>query len=483
MAISSPGIGSGLDVNAIVSQLVALEQKPLQTLATKAAGIQSKLSALGQMKSQVSTLSDQATKLATASTWEGMKFSSSSTAVVTGTATATATAANLSMEVSQLARAQSAATGAIAFPAGSGTLSIQLGQWSGGSFDTQTGDPVTFAPAATAAIDVTIANTDTLAQVASKINAANAGVSATVMRDGSGERLVFQSTTTGEAAGFRIAVTDDDGDTNDGLGLSRLGFNPQGSSDSMTLSQTARDTKATINGVAVTSANNKFEEAFTGVSLTVNQVSTTPVTIKVTKDTDTMRAAINGFVSAYNATMSALGELTKYNAATKTAGALQGDSTATGLQSSLRRLVGEAGPQSGTFSRLSDLGIELQLNGTLKVSDTKLATALEKPDNIKNLMSLDSGDTATSGLGVRFKSFASKLLTDEGSFATRTKSLQSAIDRNTKDQATIADRIDRTQTRLYAQYARLDTNLAKLTALNSYVSQQVTTWNNQNYNN
>jgi len=110
MAISSPGVGSGLDVNSIVSQLVAIEKQPITTLQTKASTLQSQLSAYGTIKSQVSALQDAATTLATASNWAAQSATSSNTSAVTVTAGATATSTAFGLDVTRLAQAQTTAS-------------------------------------------------------------------------------------------------------------------------------------------------------------------------------------------------------------------------------------------------------------------------------------------------------------------------------------------------------------------------------------
>lgn len=472
MAISSPGIGSGLNVKEMVASLVALERRPLGPLQTTAASLTAKVSAYGQLKSQIANLQDQASKLASANTWGAMAVTSSNAAAVSGVATDKASATGFSVEVSQLARAQSA--GSQVFAAGTamgtGALKIQLGSWGKDAND----DPVFNAGAgAEVSIDITAAD-DTLAKVAAKINAAGAGVTATVLRDASGERLLMRSSETGEAQGFRIQATENAG----APGLSRLAFDPQNGPTGMNLTESARDTKATINGVPVSSKNNTLTDAIEGLTLTVAQVTTAPVTVGIKTDTAGARTAIKNFVESYNALSSAMGSMTSYDEKTKTAGTLQGDSTAVNLQSALRRLVGGMGAPGTGFSGLSDIGVQFQSDGTLKIDDGKLDAALAKPEALKSFFSADPEGTASDGMAVRIKEFAAGMLGSDGLFATKTKSLEGAVLRNSVDQGKVNERALRTEARLLAQYSRLDATMGKLDALNSYISQQVSQWNN-----
>ena len=481
MAISSAGIGSGLDVKSIVSQLVALEQKPLSQLQTKASSISAKLSAYGQLQSQMANLQDMASKLGTASNWDAMSVSSSN-AAISGTATTAAAVTAFSVEVSQMARAQMAGSAPLApagSPVGAGTLRIELGAWS-------TSGPATFTKGSGAAVNVAVSATDTLSQIADKINAAGAGVTATVLKDDAGERLLMRSSATGEASAFRVQAlaepvapaTEGVAITN-GTGLGRLAFDPATATGGLALTQSALNTKATINGVAVSSQNNTIE-AIAGVKLTVSKVTTDtgPVEVSIKRDTAAAKTSINNFVASYNAMSNALAEMTKYDAATKTGGTLQGDSTALGLQAALRRMVGGSGPAGTAVGRLSDLGVEFQKDGSLKVDATKLDAALAKPDDVRTFFMADGGTNGSDGLALRLKDFAAGLLNSSGTLSTRSSALKSESDRNTKEQERVSDRISRTKARIEAQYSRLDASMGKLTALSSYVNQQVTQWNN-----
>lgn len=482
MGISSPGIGSGLDIQGIVAKLVALEKQPLQQLQVRASGLSARLSAYGQLKSQIANLQDQAAKLASSSSWETMTLSSSNSSAVVGTATAAAAPTAFSMEVRQLARAQSVGSAVFGTGAavGTGSLKIQLGVWSKGDFTPDVADgAAAFAPGAAPEVSINItAADDTLAKVAAKINAANAGVNTTVLRDAAGERLLVRSTATGEESGFRIQAMDDDGNNTDGSGLSRLGFDPENGATGLSLTQSARDTLATINGVEVKSKNTTFADAVEGLTLTVAQVTTSPVEIGVKRDTAGARGNITAFVDSYNALNNALAAMTRYNPADKSAGTLQGDSTAVGLQSALRQLVGGAGAPGSEFGRLSDIGVQFQADGTLKVDATKLDAAMAKPDALKAFFSADEAGTSSDGMATRIKDFAAGMLGSDGLFATKTKSIQNAVKRNTDDQQRVADRASRREEQLLAQYGRLDANLGRLSALNTYVAQQVTQWNN-----
>lgn len=464
--ISSPGLASGIDIKSIVSQLVALERAPLQPLQTQANSMQSKLSVYGTIKSMVASLGDAAAKLSTASGWNSVTATSSNPAAVGVSAAAGAQVNALSIEVQQLAQAQSTASVSIPKDSamGSGTLSIQIGGWSGN----------TFTPGAGAAVEVTVEAGDTLTQIASKINSANGGVSATVLRDASGERLLMRSSDTGEEKAFRVQVTDDDGLPNDASGLSRLAYDP-GTATGATRTQQALNAQATVNNVAITSASNTLTDALPGLTLQLSQVTTAPVQIGVSNDTAAMKKNVEAFVAAYNSLNTMLTNATKYDATTKVAGSLQGDSTAIGLQNALRGMMRSV-TASSPFSRLADVGIEAKEGGNLEIKADKFDAALKDLDGLKALFTT-TGDAGSQGFGLKIKSFADGLLSVEGLVTTRTESLQSAVKRNTKEQDKVIERAARAEVRFLAQYNAMDAAVGRLNSLSAFVNQQVTMWN------
>lgn len=472
MGLSSAGIGSGLDVETIVSKLVALEKQPLTKLQTVASSIQSKISIVSQVKSLMSTLSDAASKLSQNSAWSATAATLSSSGAVSVNVSGAASATSLSIGVTQLARVQSVASatlGAVGAPVGGGSLSIQLGTWSGAG--------TSFNAGAAAAVPVQIDAADSLATVASKINDAKAGVTATVLRDVNGERLLVRSDSTGEASGFRIQVAEDAASP----GLSRLSFDPEFSAGlgmAATTPQYGQNAKASINGIAVESATNTFTDTIPGLSFTASQVTTAPVDVTVSADTAAMKKSIQDFVTAYNAVNDLLSASTKYDDATKKAGALQGDSTTVGLQNALRSMMGATATGAGAFQRLADIGIDMKRGGKLEVSESKLDAALKNPQALKAMFATNAGVGADSnGLAVKVKAFASQMLSFEGLLENKATALSASVKRNTSDQDRVNDRAALVEKRLRAQYTALDAKMGSLTALNSYIAQQVTQWN------
>lgn len=472
--ISSPGVGTnGLDVKSIISQLVALEKRPLDTLKVQAATVNTKISAFGQIKSLISTLSDAAGKLSSVTGWNAVSTTSSDSKFVSATAVGGTLPTTFSVEVQGLAKAQATASAAllpVGGALGAGTLRLELGQWSVA--------PASFTPGAGTPVDIVVSASDTLNDVASKINGSRAGVTASVLKDASGERLLLRSKATGLESGFRLSVmegVDTDiaspGNT-DATGLSRL---VAGS----TVTQPAANAQATINGIPVSSSTNTFADTISGVTFKAEQITTAAIEIGVSKDNSVVQKNVDDFVAAYNAINQILNEATKYDPKTKSAGLLQGDSTAVALQNSLRSAIQTmtSGSSSGSFQRLADVGITLQLSGDLKVDSTKFTKAMnEKMDDVKNLFRNPDAGSAT-GVAVRVKALATSLLGNDGFFKSKDDTLQLSLKRNTKDQEVVNKKVDSFEKRITERYNALDKQMASLNGLNAYIAQQVTTWN------
>jgi len=304
-------------------------------------------------------------------------------------------------------------------------------------------------------------------------------VSAVVINDGSSQRLLIRSNETGTENAFRIQALDNEGNLITGeSGLDRLAFYYSEDSTSFlgmtrNADQTALNASASVNGVMVTSASNTLSDIIDGVTLTLNQVTTSSTSVSISRDDAQVRSAIGAFVESYNSLNAALTEMTRVDAARKTAGTLQGDSTAVSLQGALRRLISTNGPTGLAFRNLSDIGIEMQKDGSLLVNDSRLSSALNNRSDVKALFDTASTGLGTGGIGAQMNQFISGMLGTTGVLGSRTNSIQSSLTRNGREVERLTEKVARTEERLLAQYSRLDANLAKLNALNSYVAQQM----------
>ena len=462
--LSSPGIGSGLDVKSLVNQLVELEKRPLAAVQLRTAAAQTRLSVVGQIKGQLAALDDALAKLQLESTYTAMRVSSSSPAV-SGTAAFTALGGSYTVQVNQLARGQVVQSAALSGPVGSGTMTIQMGEW-------QTG-PV-FAPGSAPGITVNVSAGDTLADIATKINNATSDVKASVINDGGGQRLVLRSASTGVTQGFRIQVSDGDGNDTDNNGLSRLAYDPAAGTFGLTLTQTAQNTLASVDGISVSSTDRTLANVIPGVTLTVNEVTSQPVTVEVGRDSGVTRKAIEAFVEAYNQLNKTLTEAVRYDPQSRQAGPLQGDTTIVTLQAALRRLIAADGPGPADLQRWSDLGVQMARDGSLTINSSKLDTALQQPAVLKELL---SSDGPVKGLARQLRDFTSGAVASNGRMTLKTKAVEAEIRRLNEQAQRINEKASRTEQRLLAQYSRLDSTLSQLSALNSYVTQQVAQWN------
>lgn len=470
-SISSAGIGSGLDVNSIVTQLMSIERTPIRQLQTQATTLQTKLSAYGKVQGAVAAMRDAAAKLTTAGTYSGTTASSSDSTSVGVSASTGAAAGVIGISVSKLATSQSVASSAqptSASTIGQGSLTIELGSWNA--------DQSAFSPKSGAtAVTINIgAGEDSLAQIRDKINGANAGISASIVTDASGARLVMRSTATGESNGFRVSAAQSSGSP----GLATLAFDPSAGASAMTQTQAAGNANVMIDGLAIVSESNTLDSAVTGLTISLNKTTTSAVNLNVASDTTSIKKAVTDFATAYNSLSALLRDQTKYDSATKTAGTLQGDSATVSLQSQLRNILMGSTSLGGSLSRMADLGLDPGSNGLITVNNSKLDVAVGKLVDLKNFfMATDIAAPTNSGLAAQLRSFGDLVLGTEGSITTRQTSLQSRITDNSDRQSSMETRVALTEKRLRARYTALDTQMASLTSLSSYVSQQIAAMN------
>ena len=447
MAISSAGIGSGLDVAKIVEQMVAAEKVPLKKLEYKAEGIQTQISTYGEIKSLTSKLGDIVSKLTRDSAWNGVSISSSNP-TLSGTMTGIAATGTYNIKVTHLAQAQTTALG------GAGGIALAKDQAMGaaGTIKLTMG---------TESKDIAIKSSDTLTKIATKINEAGMGIQASIVTNVDGqERLMLRSKETGTDKAFTVDLSS---------APTVLGQNT---------TQNAQNAKVELNGLVVESSANTFANTIPGMSFTVSEVTSTAATLNVKADTEAMKKNIQEFVDTYNELNDLLTQSTKYVEESKTAGVLQGDSATVSLQNSLRMLTQGISGSTGGLTRLAEIGIQMQEGGKLSTDTTKLDKALTNLEGLKGLFANKADALGQGGgIAVNFKNFTDKLLSFDGTLNTKTDSLERTLKSNSAEQTKVNTRADTLEKRLYAQYSALDTKMASLNALNAYVSQMVTTWN------
>ena len=468
--ITSLGIGSGIDINSMVTQLVALERRPLRLMQSDATRLQTQVSSFGRMQSLYSGLQNASNALNDARLWTRSAATSSDATVVSSSGGNDAAVGNYAVTVQALASSQTLASGGTFTAAnalvGSGTLTFQLGSWNAN----QTG--FTNKPGSDA-VNVEVRATDTLQSLRDKINASTAGVTASIVSDASGVRLSLRSASTGVENGFRINAAE-----GGSPGLARLAYDPLSQPGDMQLKQSAGNARAVVNGIAVVSASNELTGVIQGLTLRLRKETATPIDIAVTSDRTAVAAAVKTFTDAYNELTRYLSDQTRFDATTKTGGPLQGDSAVTALLGRLRGPLNAVSGASPTFARMSDAGIELQRDGTLKINQSKLDGAMDKlADLQKAFTHNDIGNPANAGFTRRFAELATQVLATDGSLSTRTAGLKKLIDKNTDSQTRLNDRVERFQQRLVQQYTAMDANVARLNSLQSYVTQQMAALN------
>ncbi len=373
--ITSTGIGSGIDINGIVSKLMTVESLPLTQLATKEATFQGQITALGSLKGALSSFQMAMSGMSTAAQFNAVNATPADATVLTATAFSTAAAGSYSVNVSTLAQAQSLeaagqtnSTSAIGTGA-STTVSFQFGSLSGSTFTQDTSQA-----GGTVTID---SSNNSLQGIRDAINNANIGVTASIVNDGSANpyRLVLTSTKTGANSVMNITVS---GDTTlqNLLAYNPAATPPSSSPNPPVQTTTAQNAAFTVNGVSITSASNTVATAIPGVTMNLLKQGAS-TTLAVARDTSAVQKAASDFVSAYNSLSSTLNSLSSYDAATSTAGPLLGDPTVLNIESQLSNTLNTplAG-LSGSLTNLSQIGITLQKDGTMALDSTVLNSAI-----------------------------------------------------------------------------------------------------------
>ncbi len=477
-AITSLGIGSGADLNSLVTQLVAVERQPLQQMRSAASGLQTQVSSYGKLSSLLSGLQSAANKINSSALWSQSSARSSDDTAVGVVGGSGAAAGNYTVSVSKLASSQTVVTASSLSSAtstvGSGTMTLELGEWEQ--------EPLQFVPhVGRDPTTVNIEADDTLTSLRDKINALDGGVTAALVTDSSGVRLSLRSTASGKENGFRVQVSDNDGTAADNSGLSRFAYDPGNATTGTELKQAAANAQAVVNGIPVSSASNDLSGVVEGVTFKLRKENFGSAEVAVSTDSENVKKAVQAFADSYNELAKNITEQTRFDASTRQGGPLQGDSAVGTIQRQLRGLINSASGASSSFARLSDVGLQLQRDGTLSVNSTKLDAALSNPVELKKAFTnSDTGTGANSGFARRYADLASQVLGTDGTLTTRTQSLQKMLTQNSEAQTRLNDRVDRFQQRMVQQYTALDGNLSRLNALSSSVTQQLARLNTSN---
>ncbi len=440
-ANSLSGVGSGIDTTSLVTGLVNADSGALNALKTKQSSTQSAISTLSDISSSLGSLQTAVDALTTASGVGSYSGTSSSTAIAVSTS-GNALAGTYSMSVTQLAReqrtysdTQTSASTALGF---SGSLGIAIGSTSS---------------------TVNIASTDTLDQIASKINAANGRAGASVFYDGTSYRLQIRGLDTGKDNAITFTQSGFD------LGLNKTANTVQKAQNSI----------VNIDGFDVQRSTNQVVGAIQGVTLALTAQTTSPVDITVAANPTGLETKIQAIVTAYNSVLSKINTAAGHGSAAASNSILASDSTLRGITNRLSTTL-QTVSGSGKYNMLGSVGLSLQKDGTLALDTTKLETALSAdPSSVSKLFAGD-GTTANTGvMGSLSKAIAAYNQTGSGLLTTHTSDLQARIKGYTDNINREQDRLDAYQALLQKEFTQMDTtvttNNSDLNYLTNYASQ------------
>ncbi len=392
-SISSPGIGSGLDINGLVTSIIEAERAPTSNrLDFKEATFQAQLTAYGSLKGALSSFNGALNSISSISSFNSVSTSSSDADIVTADATDKAANSSYSIKVSNLAQAHTLVTtgfNSVADVVGAGTVTFKFGTT---VYDKDSDSYTSFTqnadkPTKTVTIDAT---NNSLEGVRDAVNNANIGVSASIIYDGSDYRLTYTSTDTGAASSMEVTVDD--------ASLSALEFNSTATNLEQTLA--GQDALLTINGLAVTSSTNVVNEAINGVTLNLKKAQLEAdgaVNVDVARSNSTVTNAVQNFVTEYNALLGIMNELNRFDADTQQGGILLGDSVLRSVGGQLRREVNDTiEGLASNYQSLAELGITTERDGKLVIDNTKLDAAVASNPDAVGYLFASAGQLSSS---------------------------------------------------------------------------------------
>ena len=453
------GIGSGIDIDSIVTSMVAAERAPKETqLANLEKKTTTQITAVGALKSAISDFQTALGVLNKPELFQARSATSSKADLVGLSASTSAGAGSYQVEVEKLATSSKVALAAVKSSAdapaifASGTLEISLG------VPGETPSKESFS--------ITVGESNnTLAGMRDAINAAGKemGVSATIVTDEHGSRLVLSSSKSGDGRDITVAASDEASVPAGQVSLSKLAFDGTSSADggARTLA-TAQSARLSIDGLQIVSETNKVEGAIDGVTLDLKAktAANEPLTISVAEDKAGVKKQIQSFVDSYNKLIGVINAQTKVTSVgddkAPVTGALVGDATARTLLNTIRNeLVNVQG--DGALRALTDLGITTQKDGTLKIDDAKLGKAMDS--NFTELSALFTGE---KGLASRLDAKLKPYTETGGILEQRNKAMTETISKIDDQKEDLNRRITSLQERLYKQFNAMDLLVGQL---------------------
>lgn len=439
-SITSAGIGSGLDVESIITQLMALERRPLDQISVQQTELDFKASALGQLKSSVSRLQEAVNVLAKADGFSAVSAKSSNEDAFSASASGGVPASQHSVNVVELAQqhrlSSNAFTGSTA-AVGTGVLNLSAG---GSGFEVN--------------ID---ASNNSLAGIRDAINdePGNTGITASIVNADDGSRLILTANNSGTAALIEVAATTDDA----GGGLSALNYQAAGDRN-LTEVGVARDAVVEVDGFSVTSNSNTVVDVIDGITFELKAPGSGSVSVE--RDDTSGTGALEAFVSAYN-TFSA--ELTGLRA-----GELAGTNLLLEIETQLRDLFSSPTSNTpGVTSYLFEVGLSFDRDGILSLDKSKLEQRFTSDfDNVVRLFS-----DPDSGFAGRVDRLLDNYVQSGGAIDARTNGLQSQRRLLGGQVERFEFRLEVTEERLRSQFASLDSLVGTLQSTSGFLTQQL----------
>ncbi len=460
--ISSLGLGSGLDIRAIVDGLVAAERQPQEfQLARQEANLQGKLSSYGIFKSGLSSFRASLAGLRDAGKFSVLEATSSQSDVINASVSSNADAGQFNLEAKQLAQSQSlVSSGFTAANAivGTGTLTIKFGTT---DYDVDTDTYTGFTQSATqGALTLELdASNNTLAGMREAINDMEAGVSASIIFDGSSHRLVIVSKNTGVANSMEIVASD--------ASLSSFAFNA--SVSNMVQTQSAQDAILSINGLDVSSASNRFEDTLKGVKIDLAQAKPGQlIKLNISRPTSGVVSAVEAFVEDFNDLVASVNELIRYHPESQTGSILIGDSTLRTSMGQIRSVMSSPGRggEHSSVKTLVDLGLTTQIDGSIEFDSRQLIAALESdPEGVAAVFNeglIESLDVVLGGF-----------LDSGGTLQAKTDGLKKSLDLIGDEREQLSDKIANYEARILRRFNAMDALLGQIQGTGDFLTQQL----------
>jgi flagellar hook-associated protein 2 len=455
--ISTLGVGSGIDIRSLVDGLVSAERDPkVARFDAVEADTQAGISAFGTLKAAVGELDDALNGISDLSDFKRRTATSGDEEFFTASASGLAVSGNYNIEVVSLANNDKLSTGVLSTTAelGTGQLEINVGSES---------------------FSITIDDTNnTLAGIQGAINSDpnNKGVTASLVTDDTGAKLVFTANDTGTDNAITISATDDD--AGDGFDLTQL------DSANLTPLVTLTDAVIKLDGLTITRSSNTIEDALEGV--TINLVKANELgadetnSLSIALDKESVKNSVNSFVEAYNSFIGISNELSKFNGAGAANGPLFGDSTLRTLETQLRReLTGAVADNS--IGNLTELGITTDENGLLVLDDTKLSDALE--NNFEDIGGLLSGE---DGIANKLRDVTRNYKGFSGIIQDRTNTLTDQLDDIGVDRRELKTKMEAYEIRLIDRFIIMDQLVNSMKNTGDFVLQQLGSLNGNDDN-